>query len=340
MQASSGNKIFCGSPNGFILAYDEPDPDSSIPHLAGSLLVNGKVRLHQTRRWFFENPNETELIQVFEQWRSQNEYLHFAVFNGEEKVREVAVLCSKRGNPVYRHRVRNRVMPFLDLKLPEGNRSWNKTKMLFVTLTYDTGLCPPSEAWVSVSDQFNAWVSGIRNKFGEISYIKVFESTKRGYPHLHLLIVFKEHEFSYFALNGKFRIPRAIRDRVRSGWHSFVDVEAIVSPGQAIAYMLKYLLKTHGANIEGKTPWEISQVGVSKTLALLWVYHKRGYSISGDFQEALHDLIREPCATQTFQLTLGGEKLQRWVLLGIKPAGELGIVGDPPPWVVVLWERS
>jgi len=48
--------------------------------------------------------------------------------------------------------------------------------------------------------------------------------------------------------------------------------------------------------------------------------------------------IAKPCTTQTFQLTLEGEKLTRWVLLGIRTPRELGITDDPPPFVKVLWE--
>ena len=324
----------------FAFPAEELDPDDFAPEIAGSVRVNGKIRLYQTRGWFLDSWDVPRLIDVYQEWKNTNEYLHLAFFEGDVKIREVAVLCSKRGNSVYCHRVRDRVMPLLNLKdLPPGNRSCNKTKMLFITLTYDTKLCPPSEAWLSISDQFDSFLDGLRKKFGKLSYVKVFESTKQHYPHLHLLVVFKESEFSYFSLKGKFRIPGHARHRIRSGWHSFVDVEAIVSPGQAIAYMLKYLLKTHGGSVSGKTPWQISQEGVSKTLALLWVHHKRGYSISEDFQEALTDLIAKPCVSHFIQGTLTGERLQRWVLLGIKTAGELGIEDDPPPWFVVLWEK-
>jgi len=36
-------------------------------------------------------------VDVFEEWKAQDEYLHLALFRGEEKVKEIAVLCSKRG---------------------------------------------------------------------------------------------------------------------------------------------------------------------------------------------------------------------------------------------------
>ena len=78
---------------------------------------------------------------------------------------------------------------------------------------------------------------------------------------------------------------------------------------------------------------------MSKTLALLWVYRKRGFSLSRDLEEALADLMPKPCATQTFQLDLFGEKLQKWVLLGVRTPRELGILEDPPPFFVVLWEK-
>jgi len=300
----------------------------------------GLLRLRNTREWFYQEGNLDGLVDVYREWRDQPEYLHLAKFVGDEKVAEVAVLCSKRGNSIYRHRLKRRLAPLLDLKgLPEGNRSWNKTRLLFVTLTYDTKRCSPREAWLSISDEFNRWIALLRKNYGELSYLKAVEATRRGYPHIHLVILFKEAEFSYFSLNGKFRIPRKERDRMRSGWHSFVDVEAVVSPRQAIAYTIKYVLKAHGEKVKGKTPWEISEEGVEKTLALLWVYKRRGWSVSEDILEALADLIARPCRTQTVQVDLEGNSLEKWVCLGVKPAWELGIREDPPPWVVVLWEK-
>ena len=322
---------------------DELDPDDFAVDYGGAIRdFRGRIRLCRTREWFFSDQDRDlkELIDVFEEWRNQDEYLHFAVFEGEKKVREVAVLCSKRGNRVYVHRVRERLKPLLNLELPPGNRSWNRTRILFITLTYDTKLKSAREAWASISEEFNRWITDLRNKYGKLSYVKCFESTERGYPHIHLLVVFREAQFPYFALNGKFRVPTPERDRIRSGWHSFVDVEAVVSPRQAVAYTVKYLIKAHGGKVKGKTPWEISEEGVSKTLALLWVYRKRGFSLSRDLEEALADLIAKPCATQTFQVDLFGEPLTRWVLLGVRTPGELGIQEDPPPFFVVLWEKG
>lgn len=318
--------------------FVELDPDDYTQEIAGAFSVNGKIRLCKTREWFLEANDLPILVDVYKRWVSQNEYLHFAVFEGEKKIKEIAVLCSKRGNRVYVHRVRGRISPLVNLDLPEGNRSWNKTRILFITLTYNTKRCSPQEGWLSISKEYNRWITNLRNKFGRVRVLKVFESTRQGYPHIHVLAVFDDHEFSYFALKGKWRIPRQERDRIKEGWHSFVDVEAVVSPRQAMIYMLKYMIKTHGGNVKGKTAWEITEEGVSKTLALLWVYKKRGYSLSKDFERALADLIANPCTTQTFQLTLEGEKLTRWILLGVKSPAELGITDDPPPLTVVLWE--
>ena len=270
----------------------ELDP-GDVPEIAGAVRTPaGQIRLHQTRRWWFSSDrNLGQLVDIFEQWRSQDEYLHFAVFEGEEKIKEVVVLASKRGNRVYVSRVRDRILPLLKLDLPLGNRSWNKTKLLFLTLAYDTKLCSSDVAWQSIPGEYNRCITNLRNKFGKIHVLRVFECTKKGYPHIHVLALFEEAEFPFFLLNGKFRIPRKLRDKICRCWHSFVDVEAVVSPRQAVAYTVKYLLKVHGGSVRGKTPWEISQEGVSRALALLWIYKKRGYSMSKDLEGALRDLI-------------------------------------------------
>ncbi|WP_205006565.1 rolling circle replication-associated protein, partial [Escherichia coli] len=98
----------------------------------------------------------------------------------------------------YASRVRERVAPLLELDLPPGNRSENRTRLLFITLTYDVKLKSPSGAWVSISEEFNRWIAGLRGRFGRVSYFKVFEATSRGYPHLHLLLVFHDAEFPFF----------------------------------------------------------------------------------------------------------------------------------------------
>ena len=322
------------------LSY-EVDPDQYLFGDAGSVQdIHGRIYLLRTRQWFFENGNFPELVDVYKRWVSQDLYLHLALFEGEEKVKEVAVLCSKRGNPVYHHRLHCRLDPlFRNLGQAPNllNRSHNLTRLLFVTLTYDTKLKSPSLARELISDEFNRWITNVRNKFGNVSYLKATEFTDRGYPHIHLVLFFKDREFPFFQLRDKWRIPRPLRDSLKKGWHSFVDIEAVITPRQALAYTLKYILKLHGKPVEGKTAWEITREGVDKTLALLWVYRLRGWTMSGDFEDVMNDLIPELCTTQTFQVTLDGENLTRWVLLGVRTAGELGIEDDPPPWVVQLW---
>ena len=106
-----------------------------------------------------------------------------------------------------------------------------------------------------------------------------------GYLHIHAVIIFKEKEF--FALkrkgkNGKetWRIPYHQKQKFASWWHSFVDVEACVSWKHVLVYIKKYLLKLHGAKNVGKTAWDLTEEVADLTLALMWVYRKRGFGIS------------------------------------------------------------
>jgi len=110
----------------------------------------------------------------------------------------------------------------------------------------------------------------------------VFEAFENGHPHIHCILIFKEHSFSVFRdSKGQFRIRE--KEVIAQGWHSNVDVKAMSSIGGGLSYLKKYLLK--GIDVE-----KADSKGL-KTLALCWAYRKRAFSVSGQFRKALTDLI-------------------------------------------------
>ena len=131
-----------------------------------------------------------------------------------------------------------------------------------------------TEAWETEGEDFNRWIRNLRKKFGRISYFRSLEASKKGYPHIHILMMFHEYEFKVTAIRGKYRIRE--KEAFEKSWHSFVDVQVIRRFREGVRYVTKYSTKTKN---ESKT-----QV---LTLALCWLFRKRSFAISGDLQEVI-----------------------------------------------------
>jgi hypothetical protein len=186
-------------------------------------------------------------------WRDFNEYL---VLQRQEikpdysiERQTIAVKCSKRGNDVYRWRVRKRFHPLLDARNEKvffkERGKVKRTQCLFITLTWDTSRCGIQEAWENVGKDFNRYISGLRRKFGKISHLRVFQTFKNGYPHIHAILLFKEFEFVVFNdRKGKYRVHR--KKELKGSWHSFVDIQAVKSFNAVSGYMSRYLSRGFG----------------------------------------------------------------------------------------------
>jgi hypothetical protein len=111
-----------------------------------------------------------------------------------------AIKCSKRGNDVYRNRVYRRFKQLASLVEQiiffnrKSRRINQKTRAMFVTLTYDTKLCSFDKAWKNIGDEFNRFMSFIRKNFGKVACCRVFEAYENGYPHIHCILLFEEKE--------------------------------------------------------------------------------------------------------------------------------------------------
>jgi len=240
-----------------------------------------------------------------------------------------AVKCSKRGNDVYRHRVYRRFKGLASLAEktvffnPKDRGGKKKTRALFVTLTYDTKRCSYAEAWRNLGVEFNRFMAYDRKKFGKVSSFRVFESSKKGYPHIHCILLFEEKEFKVFRdRRGQFRIKE--KGVVAAGWHSHTDVQAMSSLGRGLSYLKKYLLKCIDA--------ENKDSKALKTLALSWLFNKRAFSISGKFRQMLTDLIKTKHNSnhKRMQITLEGEIVQEYIyyVLGFVPADVVRLKKD------------
>jgi hypothetical protein len=179
-----------------------------------------KPRLNYARSYFQsfsidKDLDFQELQEFYQEWRDFDEYMVLQKqtenqrIKGEVDKETFAVKCSKRGNDVYFWRVGKRLRSFLGLKHysffdPHSNiKKWN---VLFVTLTYDTKRSTIQNAWETIGKDFNKWIRNLRKKYGRVSHLRCWEASKKGYPHIHALLVFHEYEFRVKRVKGKYRV--------------------------------------------------------------------------------------------------------------------------------------
>ena len=276
-----------------------------------------------------QNYSIEEIVEKYLEWVTQDTCMILTKWNKEKWKYDVfAVKCSKRGNDVYKTRVKRRFDGVGELSKnivffnPKDRKKNKKTRALFVTLTYDTKLTSYKEAWKNIGSQFNVFMTKSRKEFGTISSCRVFESFENGYPHIHCILLF-EKEFNVFKdKKGNFRIKE--KKVFEEAWHSHVDVKAVDSLRRGLNYLKKYLLK--GIDLENTDSKTL------KTLALCWVFRKRAFSVSGSFRRKLSDLIRylHNSNKKLVQTTLKGEIIpeEPFCLLGFVPAEVILIKND------------
>ncbi|MBA7538069.1 hypothetical protein ES705_30343 [subsurface metagenome] len=352
------------------------------------LLKNGKVRLNYARSHFTrqgvslaDSSTKGLLVGLYKHWRDTPEYL---IFEGEHQhtgeKKWGAGLMSKRGNEIYRKKLRERLgfihdleeIHFFDFK----NRSKrHKTQALFITLTYDTKIANRLEAWeglkepkvvqrgphvgreymahkkgcLCVSCCFNRYITTLREAYGRVSVIRSWEAFGNGYPHVHMVLMFHDHEFEAFFHNGVWRIQGKKGGSLEAYNGGFTDVEALASLRGGIKYVTKYLFKIHRAlggggqdPLEEEAPminfFEASTHG-DFTMALMWLFRKRAFSISGDFVEFIRTLSNSKLGEdpRRGQVDLMGDPVWVWSLRGFHTGKlpcacpEIGV-----PWSVRL----
>ena len=303
--------------------------ESPLPPRLSQFFGESPIRLSTVRSLLYNNKITLEdAITLFQTWREVIEFMLLQLTQIEPSLKGsvewenkfIAVKCSKRGNDVYRHRVRESLSSiqecvpdltfFNPLDRDLGSKKV-KTPLILVTLTFDTKQISLYKAWEEVGREFNKWLSGIRKKFGKVSVLRTWESTKNGYPHIHVVLLFHERQFSVFRWKSKFRIRE--KAEFSKNWHSHVDVSALHSLKKAVRYVTKYITKDLFSE-KGKL-----------TMTLLWLFRKRSFSISRDFQSIASRL--DYSMHNSNQVSFSGKKLTQivWRFLGIFTKSELKI---------------
>lgn len=251
-----------------------------------------------TNRMLWKKPDFTDahldiLIDQYKEWVKQPIYLIFRDIETGEVIYRRGV---KRGNSVYRYHLNRAVEEktqfmkadgFAEHYLLHGSRGQEETRTLFMTLTWNPDIFMGSKlkAWLSVPYFFNKFMARFRKKYGKTWVMKSLESTKQGYPHIHLLLI-NETPFKAFRLNDKVRIRS--KNAISKMWHSFTDIQVPKDMHELKRYLFKDILKQY--NNATKTDLDYM------SLTLNWIFQRQSYSISG--WDGKPDLIMES-VTQT-----------------------------------------
>lgn len=354
-------------------------PDRILDYEALGLVKNGKPRLSYAQAYFTRrgidlgDPDVRDLlVGLYKHWRSLPEYL---IFEGEHQhtgeKKWGAGLMSKRGNQVYRKNLRKRLgfiesledHMFFNYKDRSSRRQTSRA--LFITLTYDSKLAPLWEAWHGVKIQkqvqrgpnlgriyeahkpgckcvscfYNRYITALREAYGRLSVIRAWEGFESGYPHVHMVVLFHEHEFPVFHYGGSWRVQGKQDSTLEAYGGGFTDVEALASLRGGLRYVTKYLSKIHGGyeavswDQDGSTTSNFIEATTHGdfTMSVMWLFRKRAYSISGDFIEFTRDLCNSKSGPRgpRGQVDLEGLEVWVWCLKGYHTGLLPGVSGVP-----------
>jgi len=206
------------------------------------------------------------VVKHFENWRShyQDKFIHMFDF---EEDKHIFVKSVSRFDSEYKKKLKSRMRKMKDV-------SW--CLKLEVTLDpkqflglYDEFIYLP-RLWNSV----NGW---LKYKFGDLEFLRILEITKKGRPHLHILLIFHNDKWNKYFRSMSKRRNKAnfdefyyeFKDFVSRNGGGFVWVKPIHNKNlKLVNYVLKYVNKS--INYE-------NNLGYS---ALLFASNKRLFSVS------------------------------------------------------------
>ena len=320
-----------------------------------------KPRLSLARGFFtrFSQGDIPLLVDAFKDWRDYSEFLLLRADNRVTNERKFfAVKCSKRGNDVFARRLDQKLgflktnMNFFNPKKFDERQGHNvKTKILWITLTYNSNRCSLEEAWKNIGSEFNLWITNLRNKYGKVWYVAFPQAFPNqngegyGYPHFHVIMLFegkkskeseKEEKVEFHVFRrmeknreGKLGLVYRIKERYefenQGKWHSFIDIKALSSMRAVWNYAKKHCYNAgYGSSDEA-----------SLNNAVMWLFKKKSFNMSGEFRKKYIEFITALRSSKVVgQKTLDGDLLKDWIfsLLGVFSFSDLGLLEKPVKW--------
>jgi len=240
---------------------------------------NDRVRQKLTQEYYKGKLNEIEgfesIIGLYNRWRGEKDYVvlqRSELVPGElvSRKKVIALKAAKRGNNVYIRRLRGRLQGLKDISQLAGR---GKVYGYFVTLTCDYSQYKGRvEAWEDVSLKWNRLISWIKRERKKkpprlskvyLGFFRVYEATKKGYPHIHAILFFSKKVF----------IPQSM---LNERWGAYTWIERCWSVKKALGYLGKYLQKSFIDGEHVMTP------------TLLWLFGMQSFGVSSQ----LFHLIR------------------------------------------------
>lgn len=296
------------------------------------------------------------LKEIYTTWMRDSDFLAFRKFVRERGRKTVqtweVVKCAKRGNDVANRMLQTRLGPLIhSMRSANFSMDGEHTKLLFLTLTYDTKKCAASESWRNIGTELNRFFSRVRKKHGTISVFRCWEASENGFVHAHMLIYFFETSFTYFTHTSKkgrktYRIIDLQRRRLAKMWHSFIDVQAVVDNGlDRLDDVLAYIVKYKDYHLD-PVQWNDKEL---LTMTATWYFRLRQFSVSGDFFGPEFELGKtlSQVGLATVQLDISGGIISEttWEFLGMVKGNDLRLPPEqweasyknPPPWLELVW---
>lgn len=292
-------------------------PGEELVEVEREIYGDAPISLDYARTEYFETGNEQYLLEDYQRWVKKPVWL---IAENLETGQLRAWKGAKRGNDVYatktmiRFRATRAAVEKLDIRT-----SRRQVSMVLGTLTYST---QKDENWETIGHDFNIFMGRLRRRYGRVWAVRTWEAHKSGFPHIHVILLFLDRKFSSWLQvkkDKKFSILRLDEMRVwglnesvekvapskkhplKWAWaEGYSDWRGVEDSNGALNEVMKYLRKM----------LEYKGTKYLKTLAKLWVYRKRAFSISTD--------LIKGSAIQWAQLDLLG-----------------GVVPDPRKWRLV-----
>jgi hypothetical protein len=274
-------------------------------------------------------------------------------------------LASKRGNEVYAWELRKKLSEIADVIEPMLRIDSTHTNALFVTLT-DPHLGRRADAWLSMGERFNRFVANLRKTDPDVLVVvRSWESTKNGWPHVHVLLIFPSRSFKTqlrWSEKKRRMISRVNGTRAwKRHWIGHMDVQGCETTKGAVYYITKEVLK-YGEKVDDQA---------ALTQAICWASNRRSYAVSRRLNELLRDAssgerrldVQEGKSNSNWRFEgmlepQPNEDLKHWVQhvdelpQGLRnPRKKIEVEPDPPdppwweepppePWDVPLWPQS
>ena len=154
---------------------------------------------------------------------------------------------------------------------------------VFSTLTFPRDI-NSRDTWLSINVASNRYVQRVRRATDYCEYLKAYEIHKDGYPHIHILFLFRNLNYPY---NNTRWLPDNLFAKLKSAWTlGLSDHQSPLanSDYSALKYILKYVSKSTSAS----HLWSLLLVPSTDYSPLL---NDNGYPITSSKYASYHTLL-------------------------------------------------